>query len=90
MSDDIHEQPLPLKRREFLKLVGVATAATAGAGCLEFPPPNELIQPYVPAPENVIPGVATYYAATGRELPAACGLPAKAPGGRGDTALPRP
>ncbi len=82
MSDDIHEQPLPLKRREFLKLVGVATAATAGAGCLEFPPPNELIQPYVTAPENIIPGVATYYASTCRECPAACGLHVKTREGR--------
>ena len=82
MSDEINEQPLPLRRREFLKLVGVATAAGAGAGCLEFPPPNELIQPYVTAPENIIPGVATYYASTCRECPAACGLHVKTREGR--------
>ncbi len=82
MSDEIQEQPLPLKRRDFLKLVGVATAATAGGGCLTFPPPPENVLPYVTAPENIIPGIATSYASTCRECPAACGLHVKTREGR--------
>src|SRR5207249_11257883 len=71
-----------LKRRDFLKLAGLATAATASAGCLEFPPPPEKILPYVHAPENIIPGIATWYATTCRECPAACGLHVKTREGR--------
>lgn len=82
MTDGIHEQPLPLKRRDFLKLVGVGAAATAGAGCLEFPPPPENVLPYVTPHENIIPGLATYYASTCRECPAACGLHVKTREGR--------
>ncbi|MGH7726456.1 MAG: molybdopterin-dependent oxidoreductase [Candidatus Eiseniibacteriota bacterium] len=82
MSDGTIEQAPPLKRRDFLKLVGVTTAATAGAGCIEFPPPPENVLPYVTPPENVIPGVATYYASTCRECPAACGLHMKTREGR--------
>jgi anaerobic selenocysteine-containing dehydrogenase/Fe-S-cluster-containing dehydrogenase component len=81
MSDET-EQPTGLKRRDFLKLVGITTAATAGAGCLEFPPPPQTLYPYVTPPENVIPGVATYYATTCRECPAGCGLHVKTREGR--------
>ncbi len=82
MNDGTIEQAPSLKRRDFLKLVGVTTAATAGAGCLEFPPPPENVLPYVTPPENVIPGIATYYASTCRECPAACGLHVKTREGR--------
>ena len=84
MSDGIREEPLPLKRRDFLKLVGVTSAAAAGAGCnlLTFPPPPENVLPYVTPNENIIPGVATYYASTCRECPAACGLHVKTREGR--------
>jgi len=82
MSDGIQDEPLPLKRRDFLKLVGVATAATAGGGCLTFPPPPENVLPYLTPHENIIPGVATYYASTCRECPAACGLHVKTREGR--------
>ncbi len=71
-----------LKRRDFLKLVGVTTAAAASAGCLEFPPPPENLYPYVTPPENIMPGVATYYATTCRECPAGCGLHVKTREGR--------
>jgi molybdopterin-containing oxidoreductase family iron-sulfur binding subunit len=76
------EPPSSLKRRDFLKLVGVTSAAAAGAGCLEFPPPPPRLYPYVTPPENVIPGVATYYATTCRECPAGCGLHVKTREGR--------
>jgi molybdopterin-containing oxidoreductase family iron-sulfur binding subunit len=76
------EQPSSLKRRDFLKLVGVTSAAAAGAGCLEFPPPPPRLYPYVTPPENVTVGVATYYATTCRECPAGCGLHVKTREGR--------
>src|SRR5689334_6178200 len=76
------EQPSSLKRRDFLKLVGVTTAAAAGAGCLEFPPPPARLYPYVTPPENITVGVATYYATTCRECAAGCGLYVKTREGR--------
>ncbi|MEP7027556.1 MAG: molybdopterin-dependent oxidoreductase [Candidatus Eisenbacteria bacterium] len=82
MSDDTTGQPHALKRRDFLKLAGVTAAATTAAGCLEFPPLPSHLYPYVTPPENVIPGVATYYASTCRECPAGCGLHVKTREGR--------
>lgn len=49
-------------RRDFLKLVGFSlTAATVAAGC-EIP--VKKVAPYVFKPEDVIPGIATWYAST--------------------------
>ena len=50
-----------MSRRDFLKLSGAAMAfATAGCALR----PAQKIVPYVKAPEEVIPGVANYYAST--------------------------
>lgn len=48
-------------RRDFLKYVGFSTAAATLAAC-ETPVVESL--PYVVAPEEVIPGIANYYATT--------------------------
>ncbi len=48
-------------RRDFLKYVGFSTAAAAMAAC-EGPVRKSI--PYVVQPENIIPGVANYYATT--------------------------
>jgi molybdopterin-containing oxidoreductase family iron-sulfur binding subunit len=48
-------------RRDFLKYVGFSTAAAAMAAC-EGPVRKTI--PYVVQPENIIPGVANYYATT--------------------------
>ena len=48
-------------RRDFLKYVGFSTAAATLAAC-EAPVVESL--PYVVAPEEVIPGIANYYATT--------------------------
>ena len=48
-------------RRDFLKYVGFSTAAAAMAAC-EGPVTKSI--PYVVQPENIIPGVANYYATT--------------------------
>src|SRR5690554_5258616 len=48
-------------RRDFLKYVGFTTAAASLAAC-EGPVTKSI--PYVVQPENIIPGVANYYATT--------------------------
>ena len=48
-----------LDRRDFLKYVGFSTAAASLAAC-EGPVVKSI--PYVVAPENIVPGVASYYA----------------------------
>lgn len=63
-----------LKRRDFLKILGLAGTTTA-VGC-SSDTVRRLI-PYVTAPEDVIPGKAEWYASTCRECPAGCGLLAK-------------
>src|SRR3990167_9970331 len=69
-----------IKRRDFLKIIGVAggTAAVAGA-CSN---PAEQIIPYVIPPEGIIPGVPNWYASTCRECPAGCGIIVKNREGR--------
>lgn len=60
-----------LDRRDFLKLLG-ASAAAPIAGCASKP--VETIIPYVIQPEEITPGVATYYATVCQECPAGCGM----------------
>ncbi len=58
-------------RRDFLKIVGVSTGMAA-AGCSgELP---EKIIPYVIPPDDVVPGVATWYAASCGECGGGCGV----------------
>ncbi|MBW2145984.1 MAG: molybdopterin-dependent oxidoreductase, partial [Deltaproteobacteria bacterium] len=65
-------------RRDFLKLAGIAGAA-ALLGCDR---PSREIIPYVVPPEDVVPGIATWYATTCRECPAGCGVLARNRNGR--------
>ena len=46
-----------IKRRDFLKVLGVTGAGATITGCSE---PERLL-PYVVAPEEITPGVATWY-----------------------------
>jgi anaerobic selenocysteine-containing dehydrogenase/Fe-S-cluster-containing dehydrogenase component len=68
-----------LKRRDFLKILGVAGTGTLW-GCSDNSP-TRLI-PYIFPPEDIIPGKAEWYASTCRECPAGCGLLAKNRDGR--------
>ena len=68
-----------LDRREFLKVVGVTAGAAASAACQE---PIEKVIPYLNQPEEIVPGIATYYASTCRECPAACATKVKTREGR--------
>ena len=49
-------------RRDFLKYLGFSTAAATLAASCEMPVRN--VVPYLQKPDNVIPGVANYYAST--------------------------
>lgn len=60
---------MPLSRRSFLKGVGLTVGGlglTSGG--------YERLIPYLNQPENIVPGVATWYATSCRECPAGCGM----------------
>ncbi|MDA1094583.1 MAG: 4Fe-4S dicluster domain-containing protein [Acidobacteria bacterium] len=61
-----------VERRTFLKVLGSAGPAAAIAACSPIAP--EKIIPFVIPPEDVIPGVATWYASVCGECPAGCGI----------------
>jgi molybdopterin-containing oxidoreductase family iron-sulfur binding subunit len=58
-----------VQRRTFLKMGGFAAVLAGLTGCQK---PLEQIIPYVNAPEEVIPGLPTYYASTCRGCEAGC------------------
>ncbi|MEJ7589482.1 MAG: TAT-variant-translocated molybdopterin oxidoreductase, partial [Ferruginibacter sp.] len=49
-------------RRDFLKYLGFSTAAATLAASCEVPVRN--VVPYLQKPDNIIPGIANYYAST--------------------------
>src|SRR4051794_24357135 len=61
-----------MKRRDFLKVVGASGAGVAAAGCSTQH--VDRLVPYVAAPEDVVPGMSTFYTSTCRECPAGCGI----------------
>lgn len=69
---DTKEAPTAVKRREFLKVLGVSTAATAAIGCSSGD--VEKLIPYLVSPDQTVPGVSNHYATTCRECAAGCGL----------------
>src|SRR5262245_43132818 len=68
-----------IDRRSFFRIVAASGAATAAAGC---GPTAEKLYPFVSPPENIVPGIATYFATVCRECPAGCGVVAKNREGR--------
>ena len=72
--------PAGVKRREFLKVLGAAGAATTAVGCSQER--VEKLIPYLVSPDETVPGVSTYYATTCRECAAGCGVIAETRDGR--------
>jgi Fe-S-cluster-containing dehydrogenase component len=73
--------PAPsVHRRDFLKVVGAAGAASATIGCTQEQ--VEKLIPYLVSPDETVPGVSTYYATTCRECAAGCGVIAETRDGR--------
>jgi len=68
-----------IDRREFFKVVAASTAAAAAAGCGKT---TEQLLPYVVPPENLVPGVASWFSTVCRECPAGCGVIARNREGR--------
>ena len=80
MTDSADEKGATVKRRDFLKVLGVGGAATAMLGCAQEK--VEKLIPYLVSPDQTVPGVSTYYATTCRECSAACGVIAETRDGR--------
>src|SRR5215210_4843092 len=72
--------PNPVKRRDFLKVLGVGAAGTTMLGCSSEK--VEKLIPYLVSPDQTVPGVSTYYATTCRECSVACGVIAETRDGR--------
>ncbi|MBI5345099.1 MAG: molybdopterin-dependent oxidoreductase, partial [Deltaproteobacteria bacterium] len=73
-----------MKRRDFLKFIGVGGAG-AGLGFLfgkVTKPPGAKLIPYLVPPEDIIPGTATWYASLCSECGAGCGTLVKVMEGR--------
>ena len=68
-----------IDRRDFLKIAGLTAGAAATVACRE---PVHKIIPYLNQPEEVIPGIPTYYNSTCRECPSGCGIRVKTREGR--------
>jgi molybdopterin-containing oxidoreductase family iron-sulfur binding subunit len=69
-----------VKRRDFLKVLGVASATVGSVGC-SSEKVGKLI-PYLVSPDETVSGVSTYYATTCRECAAGCGIIAETRDGR--------
>ena len=69
-----------IKRRDFLKLVGVSGAGLVLSSCGNKD--TEKLVPFVNQPEDMVPGIPTFYASSCRECPAGCGLVVKTREGR--------
>ncbi|MDE3215662.1 MAG: 4Fe-4S dicluster domain-containing protein [Gemmatimonadota bacterium] len=80
MSKSTEPKGKGVKRRDFLKILGVSGAAVGAAGC--SPESAGKLIPYLVSPDQTVPGVSTYYATTCRECAASCGVIAETRDGR--------
>ena len=73
-----------MKRRDFLKFIGAGGVGT-GLGILfgqAIKPPGSKLIPYLIPPEDVIPGIANWYASVCTQCSAGCGVLVKVMDGR--------
>ncbi len=63
--------PDGVKRRDFLKVLGVVGAAVGTAGCTDR---TYKLIPYLVNPDETVPGVSNYYTSVCRECSAGCGI----------------
>jgi molybdopterin-containing oxidoreductase family iron-sulfur binding subunit len=68
-----------MNRRDFFRVVATAGATAAAAGCQQA---GEKILPLVVPNDQLVPGVASYFATVCRECPAGCGVLARNRDGR--------
>src|SRR5438128_1139066 len=68
-----------MNRRDFFKIVTTAGATAVTAGCQQA---GEKILPLVVPSDQIVPGVASWFATVCRECPAGCGVLAKNRDGR--------
>jgi anaerobic selenocysteine-containing dehydrogenase/Fe-S-cluster-containing dehydrogenase component len=68
-----------MNRRDFFKIVTTTGAAAAAAGCGQA---SERLLPLVVPNEQIVPGVASWFATVCRECPAGCGVLARNREGR--------
>ena len=69
-----------INRRDFLKVLGIS--GTASACSIDPVTPIENVLPYVVTPDQIIPGVATWFATQCTACPSGCGVLAKNREGR--------
>jgi len=80
MSRDLAERADGIRRRDFLKVVGVSGAGATLAGCSTAD--VEHLLPYVTASEEITPGIATWYTTVCGGCSAGCGMWVKTREGR--------
>lgn len=69
-----------MNRRDFLKVLGIS--GTASACTIDPVTPIEKVLPYVVTPDQIVPGVATWFATQCTACPVGCGVLAKNREGR--------
>ncbi len=79
-SKEFPEEISQTTRRNFLKLMGFSFTGAALAACARMPVEKAI--PFLIKPEEVVPGVANWYATTCAGCTASCGLLAKVRDGR--------
>jgi Fe-S-cluster-containing dehydrogenase component len=78
IATDLEQEPV--KRRDFLKVLGVGGVAATAVGC--YSDQVEKLIPYTSSPDQTVPGVSTYYASTCRECAVGCGIVVETRDGR--------
>jgi len=71
-----------MDRRDFLKMIGVASGTSILAGCNLDRESEKLIPYLVPPEDGLVPGDATYVPSTCTECPASCGVSVTVKDGR--------